>query len=137
MYFVIALSIMNMLVAVVCANAQAPLGNGGQYAENGSIKIEQLSFSGGQAVIKITNKQTCSADEKVDGLITRNITIAPLATDTIHITPAGNLKIRAKTETNCGFADYGNVELTINTALPVTITSIKVSLSHVKSNPKQ
>lgn len=125
---ILFVSIMSLLIAL-CSTSVANAQNGGQFMENNSIKIEQLSYSAGQAVVKITNKQNCTADEKVTGSISRIKSIPALSTDTFHITPGANLKIKAKTETNCGDTDFGNVEITINTSLPVKFYGIKVTYS--------
>ncbi len=110
--------------------------NGGQHFENNSVKIEQVGLSlTGQAIVKTTNKQTCFADIKVSfgSNDTRTKNIVGLGSDTFHITIPQNRKVQAKTETNCGSADFGQVELTLSsTSLP--ISSISISYKRVNSN---
>ena len=116
------LSLLGLLI-INCTFAQ----NGGQFAENDCIKIEQIGFSGGQAIIKVTNNQNCLVTERVTGATVRNISIAANSSDTIHITPKPNtLKISAKPEDHCSCSDSGPVEITVLTSLPLKFTSFNI-----------
>lgn len=131
-YLVIALSIITMLVAVTCANAQTSLtsGNGGQYAENGSVKLEFGGLISGRLVwLKVWNKQNGTADVRVtNGTDVTVSGIPAYSYDTIHIIVPTNLQIKAKALTNLGGTDFGWVELDVPaSSLPATILSIKVA----------
>src|ERR1041385_4203728 len=126
------MSIIALMCSIVCAHAQTTLstGNGGQYAENGSVKLEFGGLISGRTVwLKVWNKQDCTADMRVSNGTERVMNnIASYNYDTIHIVVPTDFKIKAKTLTNCGGTDFGWVELTIPaSSLPATILSIKVT----------
>lgn len=98
--------------------------NGGQYAENSSVKITQLvSTIPGKVVIQVTNKQSCSADIRISYDNEHRVK-SIYSIDTFQITIPSNGKVRAKAETNCGFADYGQVELNLNASLPISYVNL-------------
>lgn len=133
------LSIIVLLFVIAQLNAQTTLsGNGGQYAENGSVKLQFGGLISGRLVwLKVWNKQNCTANMRVSNgseRVMNNIT--PNSYDTIQITVPIDYKIKAKTTTNCGGTDFGWVELVIPaSALPVTFKDIKVTL--IKKGIKQ
>jgi hypothetical protein len=96
--------------------------NGGQFPENGSVKLEYI----GGGKVMVYNKQSCEAVINVkDGIAESNLTV-PGNSYGVYTISAGltsNFIVKAKTTTNCGGTDFGNVELFI-ASLPVTFTSI-------------
>jgi len=132
-------SIIVILFTIVQLNAQTTLsGNGGQYAENGSLKLQfggVVNSSQKKIWVKVWNKQGCKSDYRVvANSIERNLNnVWPFTYDTMHVVLGIDFKVKAKTTTNCGWTDFGWVELVVPvSALPVTIKSIKVTLSHNK-----
>lgn len=127
--FILALVAM---ASVIVVNAQ----NGGQINENPSAKMELISVNNGITTLKITNKQDCTADIQTKALsVIRVKSYAPLASDTIQIVGlvGTDVKIQSKTLTNCGIADFGQIELMLNiNDLPVKIIDIRVKLNYVK-----
>lgn len=115
------------LLTTVCAvNAQ----NGGQNFENPSVKMEFVSVVSGVTTLKITNKQACTADiqTKIGGVV-RVKSYLPSSADTIKFSglTGTNVKIQSRTLTNCGGADFGQTELTLNIdLLPVKFISFDV-----------
>jgi hypothetical protein len=91
--------------------------NGGQYPENSSVKLEYI----GGAKVVVSNKQSCTSvirlnDSQTEG----DITIAGNSSF-IYILPANlttNIRVKAKSTTNCGSTDFGWVELYLS-ALPL------------------
>lgn len=107
--------ILALLGSFLISNGMAQ--NGGQYPENGSVKLEWVGTS-----VKITNKQSCEsvikvayAQTDVDLTISGNSSI-------IFMPPAAVATIKAKTTTNCGGTDFGYVELSLS-AMPVKFVS--------------
>jgi hypothetical protein len=91
--------------------------NGGQYPENGSVKLEWVGTS-----VKITNKQPCESVIKVAYAQTDvDLTIAGNSS-IIFMPPAAVATIKAKCTTNCGNTDFGWVELSLS-AMPVKFIS--------------
>jgi hypothetical protein len=94
--------------------------NGGQFPENGSVKLEYT----GSGKVKVYNKQACEAVIKVnDGMTEANLTI-PGNANVLYTISSGlttNFTVKAKTTTNCGGTDFGNVEIFI-ASLPLTFT---------------
>jgi len=123
--FLVCLAIMG---AVVASNAQ----NGGQLNENPSVKMEFVSVVSNITTIKITNKQNCSAEiQTKTGSDISIKSYAPLSADTVKFVglTGTNVKIQSKALTNCGVADFGQVELTLNiNSLPVKFGRIKTTL---------
>jgi hypothetical protein len=114
---------MTFILSALVGSAQ----NGGQSNENSSVKIEQTGFTtSGKAIIKVSNKQTCPANIRLSHGNTQRVkSIHGVGNDTFQITVTNNTKIQAKTETNCGSADFGQVELRIvGSTLPVKFTDI-------------
>lgn len=99
--------------------------NGGQYAENNSVKIKQLpSNVSGKIVIEVTNKQSCPADMRISwDNKKRDKNIVTVDTFQIPIPLTG--RIQVKTETNCGTADFGQLELSVINGLPIDNLSIE------------
>jgi hypothetical protein len=99
--------------------------NGGQYAENNSVKIKQLvSTVTGKIVIEVTNKQSCEANIRLSyDNKKREKLVATVDTFQIPFPVSG--KIQAKTETNCGFADFGQLELSVIIGLPIDNLTIE------------
>jgi hypothetical protein len=100
--------------------------NGGQYPENGSVKLEYL----GHGQVKVTNKQTCTAVIRLND----SKTVSDLSVNgnsyVIYQLPADltvGVDIKAKSTTNCGGTDFGVVELFIANVMAVTFTSFNVS----------
>lgn len=117
-----------LLMAFVASVTTLCAQNGGQANENNSVRIEFAGATEGKAVIKAYNKQGCAADIKVS---VNNVsfikTIAANASDTFQFAGpfVGTTRIQAKTQTNCGSADFGNVELSLELgSLPIKFRSV-------------
>jgi hypothetical protein len=126
------MSIIALMCSIVCAHAQTTLstGNGGQYAENGSVKLEFGGLISGRLVwLKVWNKQNGTADIRVTNGTDVTVSGIPAHSyDTIHIVVPTDFKIKAKALTNLGGTDFGWVELYVPaSSLPATILSIKVT----------
>lgn len=93
--------------------------NGGQYPENGSIKLEWT----GTNTIKVTNKQTCESVIHLSYNHTDADVTVPGNSYMVYSLPVGTSSIKAKTTTNCGGTDFGQVELTL-VVTPITFKSI-------------
>jgi hypothetical protein len=107
---------------LLMATSMTMAQNGGQFPENGSVKLE---YAGGGKV-KIYNKQSCESVIKVNDGMTEallNISGNSYSLFTISNGLTTNFTVKAKTTTNCGGTDFGLVELFI-ASLPVTFTSI-------------
>jgi hypothetical protein len=94
--------------------------NGGQVNENNSTKVEVTGFFSTYTVVKVTNKQPCAANIKLKhsgNSWTKSI--PGNSSDTFRIITLPGDKIQAKTETNCGNADFGLVETIVNISLPI------------------
>ena len=109
------------------ANVQAQQ-NGGQSAESSALKIETNGVSSNyQAIIKVTNKQNCSAGVRFDhNGTTRTKSILPLSFDTFMINLPECI-VKVKPLTNCGGIDMGWVELDICGALPVKFMNVQAN----------
>lgn len=103
--------------------------NGGQFPENGSVKIQ---YAGGRN-FNIYNKQSCSSqiEVKVNNNAVDTLLTVPGNSFVIYTLPAvispNNVDLKAKTTTNCGGTDFGYVELFV-ASLPVTFTSFNAAL---------
>ena len=91
--------------------------NGGQYPENGSVKLEWVGTS-----VKITNKQSCESVIKVTYAQSSVDLTIPGNSSIIFMPPAAVATIKAKCTTNCGNTDFGYVELSLS-AMPVKFVS--------------
>jgi hypothetical protein len=113
------------LLLLLCFPLMGFSQNGGQKAENESLRLEIVGSIGSKTIIKVTNKQNCTTDIKFyhDG-VTDIKTFQPSASDTFQITLA-DCSIKAKSTTNCGNANIGWVEWNICVALPVKFEWIK------------
>lgn len=105
-------------------------GNGGITNENTSTKIEWVGQNSGKYIVRVTNKQNCAADMRVqwggNGSF-RVKNIAANSSDTFWVSPnsSPNCFLGAKPETACSNSmEMGTVELNVCQALPVTFTSI-------------
>lgn len=99
--------------------------NGGQFPENGSVKLEYI----GGGNVKVYNKQSCQAYIKVNDGMTEAIMNIPgnsFALFTITSGLTTNFTVKAKTTTNCGSTDFGLVELII-AALPLKFVSFSTT----------
>jgi hypothetical protein len=99
--------------------------NGGQFPENGSVKLE---YAGGGKV-KVYNKQSCEAIIKVDDGITSVDLTVPATSFVLFTISNGltaNFTVKAKTTTNCGGTDFGMVELYIAN-LPLKFVSFNTT----------
>jgi hypothetical protein len=94
--------------------------NGGQYPENGSVKLEWVGTS-----VKITNKQSCESVIKVSYAQTDVDLTIPSNSSIIFMPPAAVATVKAKCTTNCGSTDFGWIELTL-TAMPLKLASFDV-----------
>ena len=101
--------------------------NGGQSAENSSVKLKQLpGHVNNQIRVIVFNKQSCTAGIRVNtGSSITEYSVSGYDSVTIFV-PLSTNKVQAKATTNCGFADFGQVELIINSALPVKFDYITV-----------
>lgn len=99
--------------------------NGGQFPENGSVKLEYI----GSGQVKVYNKQTCQAFIKVNDGLTEAVLSIPgnsFLLFTISSALISNFTVKAKTTTNCGGTDFGWVELCIST-LPLKFVSFNTT----------
>lgn len=99
--------------------------NGGQFPENGSVKLEYV----GGGKVKVYNKQTCDAVIKVDDGVTDVDLTIPASSFVLFTISNGltaNFTVKAKTTTNCGGTDFGNVELFIAN-LPLKFVSFNTT----------
>jgi hypothetical protein len=104
--------ILSLLIAI---NSIAQ--NGGQYPENGSVKLEWVGSS-----VKVTNKQSCESVIKVSYAQSEvDLTIAANSS-LIFMPPAAVAAVKAKTTTNCGGTDFGWVEISLS-VMPVKFVS--------------
>jgi len=106
-------------------------GNGGISNENASTKIEWVSHSqNGQYVVRVTNKQNCTAEMRVQWGGTNQFrakTMSSGASDTFHITPPPTPRcfLGAKPNTSCtNTTEMGTVEINVCNTLPVKFSSI-------------
>lgn len=113
-----------ILFTVSCQGQQ----NGGQSAESSALKVELSGISSNyQAIIKVTNKQNCSAGVRFDhNSTTRTKSILPLSSDTFMINLPECL-VKVKPLTNCGGIDMGWVELDVCGALPVKLMNVQAT----------
>ena len=102
--------------------------NGGQSSENGSSKIEYLGTAqNGQAIIRVSNKQSCLAQMKLTYQNLQRIKSIPsVGSDTFQITPGFECEVKAKPLTNCGGANMGQVETSVCQTLPIKFEYMKV-----------
>ena len=107
------------LLALLCLPLATLAQNGGQIAENESLRLEITGHIGTKTIIKVTNKQICTTDIKFyhDG-VTGIKTFQALASDTFQVTLA-DCSVKAKPLTNCGGAHMGWVEWNVCVALPI------------------
>jgi hypothetical protein len=118
------------LLITVFVNAQS---------ENSSIKIEQTGFSGGQAIIKLTNKQSCPSNIGVYAQQrTRFKVIGGDSFDTVRISISGSsVKVSAANLTGCGNTDHSQVQITVTTlSLPVKFVSFTATINGLAANLK-
>jgi hypothetical protein len=103
--------------------------NGGQAPENNSVKLEYAGNISGIYYVKVTNKQSCESEIKVnDGQTESTITVSGNGTYMFPL-PAGitgNLKVKAKNTTACNNTDYGWIELSL-VGLPVKFVSFNTT----------
>jgi hypothetical protein len=108
----------SLLLMLVGFSGASQSGNGGQFNENNSVR---LRFAGYQKTW-IVNKQTCNAVMRIRyGNTTTTYNV--LAKDSFLFETPVDTKLAAKTETNCGSADFGWVELSLQHTLPVKFIS--------------
>lgn len=128
------------LLALMCLPFASLAQNGGQIAENESLKLQIVGHSGTKTVIQVTNKQSCATDIRFyhDG-VTDTKTFQALARDTFQVT-LSDCSIKAKPVTNCGGANMGWVEWNVCVALPIkfewiTTTQLDKNTIEVKFKP--
>ena len=116
---------LNLVLALLLAISISGMAqNGGQFPENGSVKLE---YAGGGKV-KVYNKQTGEAVIKVDDGITNVDLTVPASSFVLFTISNGltaNFTVKARTTTNLGSTDLGVVELFIAN-LPLKFISKKV-----------
>jgi hypothetical protein len=113
--------ILSLLFIVFAITAKSQ--NGGQFPENNSVKLEFAGFGH----TRLYNKQNCEAVIRVTYSASVTDYTVP-ANGSILINTAVPGTIKAKATTNCGSADFGNVELTITAQLlPVKFVSFKAT----------
>lgn len=100
------------------SNAQ----NGGQYSENGSVKLEYV----GGGKVRLYNKQACDAVIRLNDSQTETQLPVSANSSTLYTLPPGTtMLVKAKTTTNCGGTDFGWVELNVVTPLKFISKSVK------------
>jgi len=100
--------------------------NGGISAENNSLILEFVGFSGSMVIVKTTNKNNCNANIRVQwGSLSKEKNIGPLGSDTFHLEPQSQRFIRAHSNSNCG-GNSGTVEIDYLIILPITFEFITV-----------
>jgi len=108
-------------------------GNGGITNENSSTKIEWLNQVGNQYVVRVTNKQSCPANMRVQwggSAQFRQKLISSNSSDTFWINPNSNPQcfLGAKPVERCtSVADMGTVELNVCQVLPLKFTVFYVT----------
>ena len=117
---------LNLVLALLLAISITTMAqNGGQFPENGSVKLE---YAGG-GKIKVHNKQIGEAVIKVDDGITNVDLIVPASSFVLFTISNGlttNFTVKAKTTTNWGGTDFGMVELFIAN-LPLKFVSFSTT----------
>jgi hypothetical protein len=117
-----------LIFALLMATTMISFGqNGGQYPENGSVKLEYV----GHGQVKVTNKQTCTAVIRLNDSKTVSDLTVNGNSYVLYQLPADltvGVDIKAKTTTNCGGTDFGQVELFIANVMAVTFTKFSVDL---------
>lgn len=111
-----------LLLVVSLSKAQ----NGGIVNENASLKLEYVSTINGIVTVRVTNKDTCDANVRVQwGNVSRTKIINGLQSDTFQFLQQTMRFIRANSITPCR-SYQGSVELDYMVALPVTFEYINV-----------
>ena len=101
--------------------------NGGMSNENAALKIEYSGMNNGMTVVKVTNKDTCTADMRVQwAQHIRNKDVAALSSDTFQLPTQPSCFIMATSSSPCRNVYYGQVELNYCQALPITFEYIYV-----------
>lgn len=97
--------------------------NGGQFAENGSVKLE---YAGGGKV-RVYNKQTCESVIRVNNSQTETDLTIPGNSFSLYSLPTGisTMLVKAKATTNCGSTDFGWAELNVSMPLKFLSKSAK------------
>lgn len=97
--------------------------NGGQNAENNSVKLEYV----GGGKVKVYNKQSCDAIIRLNDSQTESDLQIPGSGFVLYSLPtaAPSFLVKAKSTTNCGGTDFGWVELNISTPLKFISKSAK------------
>jgi len=128
------------LLALMCLPLVSLAQNGGQIAENESLKLQIVGSVGNKTIIQVTNKQHCVTDIKFyhDGITTTK-QFNCLASDTFQVTLA-DCSVKAKPLSNCGGANMGWVEWNVCVALPIkfewiTTTQLDKNTIEVKFKP--
>lgn len=113
--------------------------NGGQFFENNVLIVKMISYSNGQYVFSIINKQTCEARVRTKADQDPAVDVIVNAKDSILTTVlrprGGEIVFRAKAETFCvSNPDMGWLEIKINLASLSLENSNGIILNYTKQN---
>lgn len=114
-----------ILVASLLITIKGICQNGGQYPENGSLKLEYI----GGGKVKLTNKLSATSVIKLNDGMTEGDLSVPGNSFVIYILPPAlltNIHVKAKNISNCQAPDCGWVELVLSSlALKFTSFDLK------------
>jgi len=101
--------------------------NGGISNENASLKLEYAGMANGMIVVKVTNKDTCETNARVQWAQNyRNKNIPALSSDTFHLQTMNNCFIMASSTSLCRNHNTGRVEINYCQILPITFEYLYV-----------
>ena len=94
--------------------------NGGITNENASLKLEYAGMANGMTVVKVTNKDTCQTNARVQwGQYFRTKHIAAQSSDTFHLQTQLSCFIMATSISTCRNRFDGQVEINYCQVLPI------------------
>jgi len=130
LYLLIKKIKMKKLIAVfmmIACTLNLSAQNGGMSNENAALKIEYAGMNNGMTVVKVTNKDTCTADMRVQwAQYRRSKDVAALSSDTFHLPTQPSCFIMATSSSPCRNVYAGQVELNYCQALPITFEYLRV-----------
>ena len=109
---------LTLLSLLVVSLSQAQ--NGGITNENASLKLEYAGMANGMTVVKVTNKDTCQTNARVQwAQYYRTKDIPALSSDTFHLQTQVNCFIMASSISTCRNRYDGQVEINYCQVLPI------------------
>lgn len=116
--------LLSLLLLTVASLGKAQ--NGGQANENAALKIEYVTTTTGLVTVKVTNKNNCTANIRVQwGQLFRSKDVAGLQMDTFILPTQTARFIMAGSVSPCS-GYQGQVEIDYITVLPITFEYIYV-----------